>query len=101
MSESEDEESGEADEEEAPAVELGEGATVEGAPLARVASRLTWPQERSEIVRKEGDAKIRTPDGPQSLGSLLEATDVTYFATRQAFLEAVRGVVGPWPIPTE
>ncbi|HKJ58140.1 MAG TPA: DUF5789 family protein [Halobacteriales archaeon] len=92
---------GDEEAEEAPAVELGEGATVEGAPLARVASRLTWPQERSEIVRKEGDAEIRTPDGPQSLESLLEATDVTYFATRQAFLEAVRGVVGPGPIPTE
>ena len=92
---------GDEEAEEAPAVELGEGATVEGAPLARVASRLTWPQERSEIVRKEGDAEIRTPDGPQSLGSLLDATDVTYFATRQAFLEAVRGVVGPGPIPTE
>ena len=92
---------GDEEEEAAPAVELGEGAAVEGAPLARVASRLTWPQERSEIVRKEGEAEIRTPDGPQPLESLLEATDVTYFATRQAFLEAVRSVVGPGPVPTE
>jgi hypothetical protein len=99
MSESEDGESDE--EEEAPAVELGEGATVEGAPIARVASRLTWPQERSEIVRKEGDAEVRTPDGPRTLESLLEGTDVTYFATRQDFLGAVRDVAGPGPIPTE
>ena len=92
---------GDEDAEEEPSVELGESAAVEGAPLARVASRLTWPQERSEIARKEGDVEIRTPDGPRSLESLLEATDVTYYATRQAFLEAVRGVVGPGPIPTE
>ena len=105
MSESEDgnEESadGAEEEEEAPAVELGEGATVEGAPVARVASRLTWPQERSEIVRKEGGSEIRTPDGPRTLADVLDATDVTYFATRQAFYEAVRDVVGTGPIPTE
>ncbi|ERH13413.1 MAG: hypothetical protein J07HB67_02452 [halophilic archaeon J07HB67] len=35
-----------------PAVTLGDGPDVEGAPLARVASRLTWPQERSRIDRK-------------------------------------------------
>lgn len=90
-----------AEEDEAPAIELGPGATVEGAPIGRVASRLTWPQERSEIVRKEGGTVIRTPDGPQSLADVLEATDVTYVATRQAFLEAVRDVVGTGPVPTE
>ena len=89
------------EEAEEPAVELGEGASVEGVPIARVASRLTWPQERSEIVRKEGGSEIRTPDGPRSLADVLEATDVTYFATRQAFYEAVRDVVGTGPIPTE
>ena len=90
-----------AEEEAAPAVELGEGASVEGAPLARVASRLTWPQERSEIVRKQGDSVVRTPEGPRELSALLEATDTTYFATRQDFLRAVREVVGTGPIPTE
>ena len=30
------------EEEDGPVVELGEGKAVEGAPLARVASRLTW-----------------------------------------------------------
>jgi len=91
----------EAEEPEAPAVELGEAAPVEGAPIARVASRLTWPQERSEIVRKEGETTVRTPDGPRALADVLESTDVTYFATRQAFSEAVRGVVGTGPVPTE
>jgi len=91
----------EPEEEEAPAVELGEGATVEGAPVARVASRLTWPLERSEISRKEGDAVVRTPDGPRALADLLEETDTTYFATRQDFLRAVREVAGTGPIPTE
>ena len=94
------EESDEA-EEEAPAVELGEGATVEGAPVARVASRLTWPIERSDVLRKEGGTEVRTPDGPRELASVLESTDVTYFGTRQAFLEAVRDVVGTGPVPTE
>ena len=95
------EESPEAEEEEAPAVELGEAESVEGAPLARVASRLTWPQERSEIVRKEGASVIRTPDGPTELSAALAETDTTYFATRQAFLRAVRDVVGVGPVPTE
>ena len=88
------------DEEEAPAVELGEGEPVEGAPLARVASRLTWPQEASRVREKEGDATIRTPDGPQSLDSILGAVDETYFDTRQTFLDAVRSEVGTGPIPT-
>ncbi|NIX25146.1 MAG: hypothetical protein GWN07_37245 [Actinobacteria bacterium] len=92
----------EADEEEAgPSVELGEGASVEGAPLARVASRLTWPIERSEVDRKEGDTTIRTADGPRELSAVLEEVDVTYFATRQEFVGAVRDVVGVGPVPTE
>lgn len=88
-------------EDEAPAVELGEGETVEGAPLARVASRLTWPQEKSLIERKEGDAVIRTPDGPQTLSDVLTKVDVSYFDTRQSFVDAVRGVVGSGPVETE
>lgn len=84
-----------------PAVELGEAATVEGAPLARVASRLTWPIERSEVVRKEGETTIRTPDGPRALADVLESVETTYFATRQAFVGAVQEVVGVGPVPTE
>ncbi len=84
-----------------PAVELGEGESVEGAPLARVASRMHWPQERSSIDRKVGDVTIRTPDGPRELGELLPETDETYFQRRQEFTSAVRDVVGTGPIPTE
>lgn len=88
-------------EDEAPAVELGEGETVEGAPLAQVASRLTWPQEKSLIERKEGDAVIRTPDGPQTLSDVLTEVDVTYFDTRQSFMDTIHGVVGSGPVETE
>lgn len=83
-----------------PAVELGEGKPVEGAPLARVASRLTWPQEASNVRRKEGSATIRTPDGPQTLESVLDDVDETYFDTRQTFLSAVRSVIGTGPVAT-
>lgn len=84
-----------------PAVELGEGETVEGAPLARVASRLTWPKEKSNIVAKEGEAVIRTPDGPQTLADVLEHVDITYFASRQEFTEAVFDTIGRGPVKTE
>lgn len=87
--------------EEAPAVELGEGPDVEGAPLARVASRLTWPQERSAVEQKEGDAVIRTPSGPQTLADVLDDVDVTYFDSRQEFVDAVEAVVGRGPVATE
>jgi hypothetical protein len=86
--------------EEEPAVELGEGEPVEGAPLARVASRLTWPIEHSEVDRKEGDAVVRTPDGPRELSELLEDVEITYFQSRQEFTGAVREVTGEGPIPT-
>jgi hypothetical protein len=88
------------DEETEPAVELGEGEPIEGAPLARVASRLTWPQEASRVREKEGDATIRTPDGPRDLDSILDAVDETYFDTRQTFLDTVRSEIGTGPIPT-
>lgn len=88
-------------EDDAPAVELGAGETVEGAPLAQVASRLTWPQEKSLIERKEGDAVVRTPDGPQPLADILADIDVTYFDTRQTFMDAVHDVVGAGPVQTE
>ena len=83
------------------AVELGEAATVEGAPIARVTSRLTWPQQAEFVVRKEGDAVIRTPDGPRVLSEILDEVDVTYFDTRQTFVGAVQDVVGTGPVRTE
>jgi hypothetical protein len=88
------------EEDEAPAVELGEGEPVEGAPLARVAARLHWPIEHSEVDRKEGDATVRTPDGQRELSAVLEDVDVTYFESRREFVDAVRDVVGTGPIPT-
>jgi hypothetical protein len=90
----EDEESDE------PAVELGEGADVEGAPLARVSHRLHYGIEYSEVVRREGDTVIRTPDGPRELGDVLEEVDETYFETRNALEDAVESVVGTGPVPT-
>jgi hypothetical protein len=88
------------DVDEEPAVELGEGEPVEGAPLARVASRLTWPQKASAVRQKEGDATIRTPDGPRTVGSALDEVDETYFDTRQTFVSAIRSVIGTGPVAT-
>ena len=87
-------------EEEEPAVELGDGPAVDGAPLARVASRLTWPQEKSRVLDKEGDATIRTPDGPRELADVLEAVDTTYFDRRQTFVDDVEDVIGRGPVET-
>jgi len=86
--------------EDEPAVELGERTPVEGAPLARVASRLEWPIQKSEVVRKEGDATIRTPDGPQELSDVLDDVETTYFSRRQEFVDDVEGVVGTGPVQT-
>lgn len=88
------------DEEEAPVVELGEGAPVEGAPLARIASRFTWGIQRSEIVRREGETTIRTPKGPRRLADVLAHTDVPYFESRREFVETVREQIGDGPAPT-
>jgi hypothetical protein len=90
-----------AEEEEAPAVELGEREPVEGQPLARVASRLTWPHEKSRVIEKEGESVVRTPDGPQALADVLADVDVTYFDTRQSFVAAVTEAVGDAPVQTE
>jgi len=87
--------------EDAPAVELGEGPDIEGAPLARVTARLSWGIEHSTIVDREGDTVIRTPNGPQELSAVLEDVDVPYFADRQEFEAAVREVIGTGPVPTE
>ena len=91
----EDEEDGEAD---TPAVELGEGEAIEGAPLARVASRLTWPQEASRIREKEGESTIRTPDGPRRIDELLEEAGETYFESRQQFRAEIESVIGTGPV---
>lgn len=89
------------EEEEEPAVTLGDGADVEGAPVARIAERLMWGIEKSEIDAREGDTVLRTPDGPRELSEVLAEVDRTYFATRQEFVDAVEGVVGTGPVPTE
>ncbi|MFB6300567.1 MAG: DUF5789 family protein [Halobacteriales archaeon] len=96
----EDTEEEQDEEAEGPAVELGEAPAVEGAPIARVASRLTWPIERSEIDRKEGDTEIRTPDGPMALSTVLEDVETSYFDGRQEFVHAVEAVIGTGPVPT-
>lgn len=100
MSESEggNEDGEEADAE--PAVELGEGPAVEGAPIARVAARLTWGIERSAIEAREGDTEVRTPDGPRELSALLDEVDETYFATRQEFVDALETAIGTGPVAT-
>lgn len=88
-------------EDEGPVVELGEGEAVSGAPLARVAERFEWAQQKSEIVRREGDTEIRTPEGPRPLVDLLDEVEMDYFATQREFLAAVRAVVGNAPVQTE
>lgn len=85
---------------EAPPIELGEGPAVEGAPLGRIAARFQWGIERSAIEAREGETEIRTPDGPRTLGDVLDEVDVSYFATRQEFVTSVRDVVGTGPVPT-
>lgn len=89
------------DEDEEPVVELGEGESVEGAPLARVTSRLHFGIEKSEVIRREGDVDIRTPDGPRQLGDILDDSDETYFPTRQDLESTVRAATGRGPVPTE
>jgi len=88
------------EEEDGPAVELGEGSEVEGVPIAQVSARLMWGIEKSDIRRREGDTVIRTPDGPQELGGILDEIDETYFDRRQSFESAVRDVIGHGPVPT-
>lgn len=88
------------EDEEAPAVELGEGPAVEGAPLGRVASRLSWPRPKSDVIVQEGETTIRTPDGPIPLADILEDVENTYFATRREFVQDVREVIGYGPVET-
>lgn len=88
------------EEEDVPLVTLGEGTSVEGAPLARVASRLHWPVQKSVIQRKEGTSVVRTPDGTMEVDELLDAVEITYFESRQEFVNACREVTGDGPVPT-
>ncbi len=90
----------EGEEQEEPLVELGEGTPVEGAPLARVASRLTWPQKRSRVREKEGETVVRTADGPKRIGDLLDDTGITYFQRRREFVDAIESVTATGPVPT-
>lgn len=83
-----------------PAVELGEHTPVEGAPLARVTSRLTWPKEASEVDRLEGESVIRTPEGSRELATVIAEIDETYFERRQEFESHVRDVIGTGPVQT-
>jgi hypothetical protein len=89
------------DSEDKPAVTLGEGDDVAGAPLARIAERLMWGIEKSEINEREGETTIRTPDGPRALGDILDEVDEPYFSSRQEFIDAVEGVIGTGPVPSE
>ncbi len=88
-------------EEEAPAVELGDGPDVAGEPIARVASRLTWPAKRSDVRAQEGDSVIRTPEGPVEIDEALAESEVPLFESRGEFVEAVEDVVGRGPVATE
>ena len=86
---------------EEPAVELGEGPDVAGEPIARVASRLTWPAKRSDLRAQEGAATSRTPDGPRALDDVLAASEVPLFESRGEFGTEVEEVVGRGPVATE
>lgn len=86
---------------EEPAVELGDGPTVEGAPLSRLTGRLTWPIERSEILERLGDERIRSAEGPIELADALEDVEDTYFGSRQQFESAVREQLPDGPVVTE
>lgn len=88
------------DDDEEPAVVLGTGEPVEGAPLARVSARLMYGIEKSAVIEREGETTVRTPDGPRELATVLEDIDLPYFATRQEFERAVDDAIGTGPVPT-
>ncbi len=89
------------DDEDELAVELGEAAPVSGAPIARVASRISWPKSKGDIVNAEGETEIRTADGPRELADILAEVELSYFARRQEFVAGIRDVIGYGPVPTE
>jgi len=82
------------------AVELGDGEPVDGAPVARLASRLHWPIQKSEVVRRVGDETVRTPEGPRELSDVLAEVEETYFQSQQEFLGEVRAAIDTGPVPT-
>jgi len=84
-----------------PAVELGEGPDVSGEPIARVASRLTWPAKRSDVRTQESDAVVRTPEGPRELDDVLADSELPLFESRSEFLTEVEELVGAGPVATE
>ncbi len=86
-------------EEEGPAVELGEHRPVEGAPITRLTARLHYGIERSEVDRRLGEEEIRTPDGPRQLGNVLDSLEETYFPRQQDLEAAVRDAVGHGTVP--
>lgn len=88
-------------EESGPAVELGDGPDVAGEPISRVASRLTWPAKRSDVVTQEGDAAVRSPDGPRDLDDVLAESEVPLFESRSEFVAEVEELVGRGPVATE
>jgi hypothetical protein len=88
------------EEESEPIVELGGSEPVEGVPLARVSSRQTWGMEKSRLIEREADTEIRTPEGPQRLGDVLDAIETVYFARRQDFEDEITNVIGTGPVPT-
>ncbi|WP_134670861.1 DUF5789 family protein [Halorussus marinus] len=87
-------------EDDEPAVELGEGEPVDGAPVARLASRLHWPIQKSEVARRVGDETVRTPEGPRELGDLLTDVEETYFESQRDFLGEIRAVTATGAVPT-
>jgi len=87
-------------EDDEPAVELGDGEPVDGAPVARLASRLHWPIQKSEVVRRVGDETVRTPEGPRELSDVLAEVEETYFQSQQEFLGEVRAAIDTGPVPT-
>lgn len=95
MAESDEEEPAE------PAVELGDGTPVDGAPLSRIVARLTWPMEKSAILARVGDEAIRSAEGPVTIESLLADVDDTYFGSRQHFVDAVREHLPSGPVSSE
>ncbi|WP_394351451.1 DUF5789 family protein [Halomarina oriensis] len=95
-----DSEAAASEEDDGPIVELGEGPAVDGAPLSRISSRLHFGIEHSEVVRREGDTEIRTPDGPRTIESVLDETDETYFPTAESLRTTVEGIVGTGAVPT-
>lgn len=90
----------EEEEHEEPTIELGEDASVDGAPVGRIAARLSWPRGKGAVIDQEGETEIRTAEGPRTLAEILEDVENPYFATRQEFVHGVREVVGYGPVPT-